>query len=79
MDKGNIEAFCMAIMESNTRLVNSFEALSAVLTKTTRETDPLSNEECLTILGIINTSLGLTRSNQVQLKGMLQEAHEKGV
>lgn len=79
MDKGKIEAFCMAILDSDTRLVNSLEALSAVLTKTLKESEPLTTEETSTILGIVNVALGLTRSNQAQLKGMLQEAHEKGV
>lgn len=79
MPKGKIEAFCMAILDSDTRLVNSLEALSAVLTKTIQESDPLTNEEATNILAIVDVALGLTRSNQAQLKGMLQEANAKGV
>lgn len=79
MPKGKIEAFCMAILDSDTRLVNSLEALSAVLTKTIQESEPITIKEATTILGIVDVALGLTRSNQAQLKGMLQEANAKGV
>lgn len=79
MPKGKLEAFSMAIIDTNTRLVNSLEALSAVLTKTIQDSEPLSIDETSNILSIVDVALAITRSNQAQLQTMLEEAYQKGV
>lgn len=79
MPKGKIEAFCMAIMETNTKLLQSLEHVSSQINLGIKESLPFDNENMNLLLVHINAAVGLSRSNQVQLKGMLQEAYEKGV
>lgn len=79
MPKGKIEAYCMALIESNGKLEESLTTLITDYIPHVSETNPPSFQNMSAILGTLKACIGLSHSNQVQLKGMLQEAFEKGV
>lgn len=79
MPKGKIEAFCMAIIETNGKLIEALEAMHANFKHSTQDPNPLDLQKLLPDLASLEACIRLTRSNQGQLKGMLQEAYKKGV
>lgn len=79
MDKGKIEAYAMALIETNAKLRTSLITLVTDYIPHVSETNPPPFENMAAILGILKACIGLAQVNHVQLQGMLREAHEKGV